>query len=101
MSVIAFLLLTFAVTWSCYAGAAALPRAGNQFSMPATTLLYVGTVAPSLIAMFLAASVDRPGALAHLLKKVIKARVHVRWYVFAVAYMVSGSRGDIYASTSR
>src|SRR5256885_1043835 len=84
-----FLVLTFAVTWSCYGGAALVPRTADQLSTVAVTLLYIGTFAPSFVAVALAAFSGERGATLALIRSAAQWRVHIRWYVFAIAYMLS------------
>jgi hypothetical protein len=92
-SLLAFFVLTYAVTWACFFTAVAL--SGNfGSSVPTlehfrTSLLYLGTFAPSLVAIAITAWVEgMPGVLA-LLRRLAEWQVAVRWYVFAIGYMAA------------
>ena len=86
-----FFSLTFLVSWTCFAGAAAI--GGGTLSPPpgaailAGAIFLLGVIAPSLVALALTArSAGRVGILT-LLRQVINCPRQVRWYVFAVGYM--------------
>jgi membrane protease YdiL (CAAX protease family) len=90
-SLLKFFLLTFIVSWAFFAAAASI--SGWTFSPtsgPAAlsgALLFLGIIAPSLVALALTELIDgRAGTLA-LLRRVVEWRASIRWYVFAVGYM--------------
>ena len=86
---IAFFLLTFAASWSCYFGAAMAAPAGPASSPFATTLLYAGTFAPSLVAIATTAAAGGRAGVTSLLAPVFRWDVRARWYVFAVGYIAA------------
>jgi hypothetical protein len=86
-----FFSLTFLVSWTFFAAAAAIsgwiasPSSGLA-AIPGLLFL-VGTIAPSLVALALTARRDgRAGTLA-LLRRIVQWEVGARWYVFALGYM--------------
>ena len=86
-----FFLLTFAVTWTCFAAAGAI-SSGNPPAAPgpaalAGALLLLGTFAPGLIALALTGLEDGRAATRALLGRVFGWNVGARWYLFAVGYM--------------
>jgi membrane protease YdiL (CAAX protease family) len=88
-----FFALTYAVTWACWLAAATVSGNGESGSpmlaalrMP---LFYLGTFAPSLVALGLTARADgRAGARA-LLDRILQGPVRARWFVFAAGYMAA------------
>jgi uncharacterized protein len=86
---IAFFLLTFAASWSCYFAAAMAAPAGAASSPLATTLLSAGTFAPSLVAIATTAASGGRAGVASLLAPVFLWDARVRWYAFAVGYMAA------------
>ena len=81
-----FLSLTYALTWACWAGAAALSRGTLTGLEP---LFLLGVFAPSLVALALTARASgRESALA-LLRRMFQWDVGARWYAFAISYMAS------------
>src|ERR1700730_10118009 len=86
-SVLAFFLLTFAVTWICWISIVAL-------SVPAQTpsfivLLFVGVFAPALVALWLTARTGGSKGVRFLLRRLVQARVAMKWYLFALGYTVT------------
>jgi membrane protease YdiL (CAAX protease family) len=85
--VIAFFALTFAISWTCFFGAAALVAPGRAFTDGLPGAIYlVGVFAPALTAIALAAGYAGRTAFASLVHRVIEAPSSVRLYVFAVLY---------------
>jgi membrane protease YdiL (CAAX protease family) len=88
-----FFLLTFAVTWTCFTAAAAI-SGGTASAAPVLTglrfsLFLLGAITPSLVALALTARADGREGGGALLRRILHWRVGVRWYVFAVGYMVT------------
>ena len=88
-----FFLLTYAVTWTCFISAAGVSHAAAPHNSSAAflsgSLLLLGTIAPSVVALALAARAEgRAGTLA-LLRPILQWRVQARWYLFAVSYMAA------------
>lgn len=79
-----FLLSTFAVTWSLWLAASTITSTG-----PRAVLFLLGTFTPGFVALALTRrAMGQAGALA-LLRRLIDWRVSVRWYVFALTYIMS------------
>src|SRR5262249_12415119 len=78
-----FFSLTYLVTWICFiAVAAAIPAS----TPPGAALVYLGAVAPSLVALWLTARAEGGEGVRTLLSGVVKWRVAARWYWFAIGY---------------
>lgn len=78
--VIAFLAITFLVSWALFAASTVVPAGG-----PAVLLL--GVITPSLVAVALTAWAEgRAGVLA-LLRRIVEPPARARLYVFAVTYL--------------
>lgn len=84
-SLLAFFLLTYAVTWTCWIAAIAFSS-----SRPAP-LLYglwlLGTFAPSLVALALTRRKHGISGLNALIGRIFQWRVAARWYIFAISYI--------------
>lgn len=87
-SVLAFFLITYAVTWSCWLSTIVIwgPRRPNAAAVR-YLLLTLGTVVPALAGMALAAYRTGKAGLRAILSPVRQGNVGVRWYVFAILYM--------------
>ena len=83
--VVKFFVLTYAVMWACFISVAA---AGIPVYAPlGGVLVLLGTFAPSLVALWLTARTEGDGGVRALLGGVLRWRVAVRWYLFALAYI--------------
>jgi membrane protease YdiL (CAAX protease family) len=81
-SLAAFFVLTFAITWACFiAVAVAVPVA----TVPGRLLVLLGTFAPGIVAVALAARAGGAGVRT-LVEPIARANVPARWYVFAAAW---------------
>lgn len=80
-AVLKFFLLTYAVTWTFFAAAAAV---SGGLRGP---LIFLGAIAPSLVALALTARADGRKGVEALLGRILRWQVGVRWYVFALSYM--------------
>jgi CAAX protease family protein len=78
-----FFSLTYLVTWICFIAVAAAIPANTPLG---AVLVYVGAIAPSLVALWLTARVKGAAGVRTLLAGVIKWRVAARWYFFAIGY---------------
>jgi membrane protease YdiL (CAAX protease family) len=81
--VVVFFLLTYAFTWAFFLVAMPMP------SGPRTVLILVGALGPSLIAIVLTARSDGRAGVKELLGRLLKWRVKLRWYAFALGYMAA------------
>lgn len=81
-----FFALTFLAAWTCFFAAGALPP---DAGMLRSALFLLGTIAPSMTAVGLAARTSgREGVLA-LLRPIARWNVGGRWYVFALGFMAA------------
>jgi membrane protease YdiL (CAAX protease family) len=86
-SLIRFFSLTYAVTWICFLAAIAL--AGGAGSFITAPLLLLGTVAPSLVALGIAARAEGIAGMQAELGRMFASMGTARWYLFAVGYMAA------------
>jgi membrane protease YdiL (CAAX protease family) len=86
-SLLPYFALTFVFSWSCWLAAAAMPRFGAPGDAPvaAIVLTYIGTFAPSLVALAMTARAGGDG-MRRLLQGIVRADVPTRWYAFALAW---------------
>ena len=84
---VAFFLVTYAVSWSCFAIIAVDPL--RMAAGARSVLLFFAISAPALVALCFATYSDgRAGTLA-LLRQITLWRVGFRWYLFAISYMAA------------
>src|SRR5262245_117927 len=84
-SLVAFLLLTFALTWTCWF---LVMRGVSIHSLLGTFLALLGTFAPSLIAISLTARADGNAGVRELFGRIVRGPIAGRLVVFALTYMV-------------
>ena len=86
---VAFFLLTFLVSWTCFFSSAAVTPAGASPAAGVAGAIYiVGVFAPALVALALTAlATGRDGTFA-LVRRMVQVPSGARWYLFALAYMV-------------
>ena len=90
MRLLAYFLLTFALTWAAWFAAAALAAPGNTGVFGARGPLFLlGVFAPGLVALALAARGAGRAGVAGLLAGIGRWRVGARWYVFAIGYFAA------------
>jgi membrane protease YdiL (CAAX protease family) len=81
------------IAWACFGAAGVLlggaPPDTSVSGIAATAVLYLGTFAPSIVALTMTAAHEGAGGAAALFDRVFKADVAARWYVFAISYMLS------------
>ncbi|HKW40735.1 MAG TPA: CPBP family intramembrane glutamic endopeptidase [Gemmatimonadales bacterium] len=80
---VAFFLVTYAVTWTLWIAASAAPLSGALREL----LFLPGTVAPALVALRFTARWEGPAATQALVGRLFAWRVQARWYGFAVGYL--------------
>lgn len=84
---VAFFVLTYAVTWSFFFAVAAF---GIPAGSPLGTLLVLaGAFAPSVVALGLTARGEGSSGVRALVSRVVRWRVGARWYLFAAGYIVA------------
>ena len=90
MSLLAYFLLTFLITWAVWFAAAALAAPGNTglFGIRGPVFL-LGVSAPALVSLALTARAEGPAGVKRLLARIGHWRVGARWYVFAVGYFAA------------
>jgi membrane protease YdiL (CAAX protease family) len=92
MMVTIFFLLTFIVSWSLWALAAAIaggtlsPPGGLSFLGRAVSL--AGVVAPAIVALAVTAIVEGRAAALRLARQAFQGAAGARWYVFAIGYII-------------
>jgi hypothetical protein len=82
-----FFLLTYAVTWTCFF--AVLARSSSVNSFFPVLLLYLGTFAPSLVALGISAWDEGIPGVRALLGRLFEWRAAAGWYLFAIGYMAA------------
>jgi membrane protease YdiL (CAAX protease family) len=86
-----YFLLTYAVSWICFIGVAAISQRTHSISLELKllqqALLFLGTITPSLVALFLTSQTGIIGETKTLLSRIGKWQVNIKWYVFAVGYI--------------
>ena len=92
-SLFKFFLLTYVMSWSLWSVVAVIsPAATSQFpglAAISSALYLLGVFAPALVALALTDQEDGRAAAAALLRRIIQPPVAVRWYLFAVLYLLT------------
>jgi membrane protease YdiL (CAAX protease family) len=90
LALLKFFFITFAITWPCFSAVAAFSAgAAPQLSMLRGPILFLGIFAPSIVALSLTARAEGTTGVLALLRKLVQADAGVRWYLFAIGYMVA------------
>jgi membrane protease YdiL (CAAX protease family) len=84
--VLVFVLLTYSVTWFFFVVAGLLPSASSGLQLP---LLLIGSFAPSGVALALTARSQGGPGVRQLLSRLLRWRVGLRWYVFALGFLAA------------
>jgi membrane protease YdiL (CAAX protease family) len=85
-----FFLITFAVTWPCFSAVAAFSNgAAPKLAGLRGPILFLGIFAPAIVALSLTARAERSEGVVGLLRRLVQGNVGVRWYLFAIGYMVA------------
>lgn len=79
----AFVVLTFALSWSLWFASGAMSPAG-----PNIPFFLLGVFAPGIVALGLTARAGGRAAVLALLRRLVDWEVPARWYVFAISYML-------------
>jgi len=82
--VVQFFLFTFLVSWTFFFSAVAF--SGPTITPFISVLVLLGTITPSIVALLLSAIEGGAGALA---SRILEANVALRWYAFAIFYMLT------------
>jgi membrane protease YdiL (CAAX protease family) len=90
MTLVAYFVLTFIVTWAAWFAAVALAAPGNTglFGVRGPVFL-LGVFAPALVALVLTARGEGGPGVGRLLARIGRWRVDARWYVFAIGYFAA------------
>jgi len=92
-SLMKFFSLTYSVSWTCFAAGGALTLrgapSGSRLAAGASLLFLLGTIAPSLVALWLTRQTAGSAGTSALFDRVFAWRVRARWYVFALGYMAT------------
>ena len=90
---LSFFALTYAISWTCFAGAFVMaggPGFGSRRTKPAAvSTRLVRNVCALFFALGLTARSEGAAGIQSLLERLFKWRVGVRWYVFAVGYLLT------------
>jgi uncharacterized protein len=84
--VVVFFLVAYAITWVLFISAGLMSGISDGVRLP---LLLVGSFAPSLTAVGLTARTDGRAGVRELLGRLLRWRVRIRWYVFALGYFAA------------
>lgn len=82
-----FFVAVYALTWTCFFGAAALGGSAAQPRLIGMIAL-AGVFAPAIVALVMTAWDGGGKAVIDLLRPLIRWRVGLRWYLFAAGYMI-------------
>jgi membrane protease YdiL (CAAX protease family) len=90
MALVVYLLLTFALTWTAWAGPAAFLAPGHAgiFGVGGPVFL-LGVVAPGIVALALTAHHDGRDGVVRLLARIGRWQVGARWFLFALGYLAA------------
>src|SRR5450432_378072 len=88
-----FFVITFTATWIFWAIAARVAGHAASGGVPGaaleTILVYLGTFTPGFVALFLTARAGGTGGVLALLAPLFRWRVRLRWYVFALGFIIT------------
>lgn len=88
ISLLKFFTLTYLLSWACFIGAAAISTTGPAAGLR-SPLYLVGAFSPALVALTLTGRTGGRAGVRELLCQMLRWRVNVRWYLFAVTYMAA------------
>jgi membrane protease YdiL (CAAX protease family) len=85
--------LTFLVSWTCFISVIIISNSTevnhtgfNQFQH---IILFLGVIAPSLVAIWLSSRDGAPGQTQKILGKIGRWKVNIKWYLFAAGFMIA------------
>lgn len=84
--ILAFLVLTFGLTWAAWLTAGRFASVGPPFGLPGI-VFFIGIFAPAIVAITLTARRDGRAGVRELLAPVGRFRASTGLYLFALAYM--------------
>jgi membrane protease YdiL (CAAX protease family) len=86
-----FFLFTFSVSWILFGAAAWLARSSPESGLGnfSGAVLFVGVIAPALVAVGLTARAEGREGVRELLSRVLRFPTEARWYVFGAGYMAT------------
>jgi hypothetical protein len=82
---LAFFGLTYALTWACFITVAL----HTMTELPRQSLVLLGAFAPAIIAVALNAICGGSSGVCALLRPVLRWRVSIVWYLFALFFMAA------------
>src|SRR5215510_6577210 len=89
-TLVVFFSLTYVLSWTCFAGAAALSNGvgGGVFGLAglAGPVLLIGVFMPAAVGAGLTLLRDGPDGVRILFRQVVEPPVRAHWYVFAIVY---------------
>ena len=88
-----YFLLTYVISWTCFISVVLLSRGTQATSLGLgvlpQVLLFLGTIAPSLIALWLTSRSGVPGQTQNLLGRIARWKLNIKWYLFAAGFLVT------------
>ena len=84
-SLVQFLVLTFALTWTCFLALIGLAQHGTSGAIT-WPILYLGVFAPSLVALALTAHAEGRAGVRAFVSGLFRRQAGAGWYVFAAGY---------------
>ena len=85
-----FFVVTYFLSWIWFAAAAYILRYTGLIPSGAGSFLFLpGVIMPALVAIGLTARSEGRAGIARLLRGILRWRVHVGWYVFAMGFMIA------------
>ncbi len=83
VEVLTFVAISYTVTWACFITAGVLASEAPGLRLP---LLLAGSFAPTSVAVILTARHNGRSAVRELLGRLLRWRVSLRWYAFALGF---------------
>ena len=64
------------------------PETSTGLNVFQQVLIFIGVIAPSLVALWLTSRSGIPGQTQNLLARIGRWKVHIKWYLFAIGFLV-------------